>query len=574
MVDKKFNLTTGHRGWVLSLSTNDNHKLSLLGEKWEYHIDYLQNGTFVNDKSLKEKDGLIILFDGVIFEKDSLVRENEDVYSVISRLYCEYGDAFPDKINGSFSGFIIDKIKNRVVVYSDYIGSKAVFYARYKDYIVFSSDIASVFDNIEVQGLGKTLDVNSAYSLLGNGYMFGNSTLVDDVKRMLPGYVIVIDDCFKEIPYYIIDNTPDYTLSELDAVELVDSLFKRAVKAQYDSDLREGVDTHLVALSGGLDSRMTSLVAHELGYISQLNYTVSKSGYLDQSIAQEIACDYNHDWIFKSLDTGNWLLDFENIIEYTGGYELYYGTAHVQSLIGMIDDSSRFGIVHSGMLGDVIIGTYYKGINPNRKFNLWCGAFYPNKLLSKVHFPKLDYANEEIGIFYNRGVNGMLYAAHTLVQQRLETFAPFLFRPFFDAMLKIPLKYRWSHNLYKKWILSRHPDAAKYPWERIRARINEPAISLFGRTVALSNIPDVIKRKILRQQGGGDYAFQMTPIGWSLHRNQVLMDSLRSYMKDNIAIIDDKEIRSDALWMLDSGDVYDHNKLIAFLAAIKRFNIH
>lgn len=78
---------------------------------------------------------------------------------------------------------------------------------------------------------------------------------------MLPGNVIVIDDGFKESPYYIIDNTPDYTLSELDAVELVDSLFKRAVKVQYDSDLRGRVNTHLVALSGGLDSRMTSLVA-------------------------------------------------------------------------------------------------------------------------------------------------------------------------------------------------------------------------------------------------------------------------------------------------------------------------
>ncbi len=572
MDKNKITLTNNHKGWILSLKKDTNCQVALLGSKWSYAVDYSPNGTFTDDKSFKDTDGLIILFDGVIFEKNQLVNYGEDVHSAISKLYSEYGDTFPDKINGSFSGFIIDKIRNRVVVFSDHIGSKAVFYAKYKDCIIFSSDIASIYDNIETQGLSKTLDVSSAYSLLGNGYMFGNSTLVDEVKRMLPGNVIVIDDGFKESPYYIIDNTPDYTLSELDAVELVDSLFKRAVKAQYDSDLRGRVNTHLVALSGGLDSRMTSLVAHELGYTSQLNYTVSKSGYLDQSIAQEIACDYNHDWVFKSLDTGSYLLDFENIIEYTGGYELYYGTAHVQSLISMID-LSHFGIVHSGMLGDVIIGTYYNGVNPDRKFNLGCGAFYPNKLLSKVHFTKLDYANEEIGIFYNRGINGMLFAAHTLVQQQLETFAPFIFRPFFDAMLKIPLKYRWNHNLYKKWILSKHPDAAKYRWERIRARINEPTISILGRTVAVSNIPDVIKRKILRQQGGADYAFQMTPIGWSLKRNEILRRSLLNYMDNTLEVIDNPELRADSAELMQNGDVYDHNKLIALLAAMKRFDI-
>lgn len=570
---RKIELSKNHNGWLLVLDACEKGSICVLGKKWNVVIDYKPNSSFKNNKFYKEDDDLVLLFDGVVFDYGAQVDGKEFSIAALKDLYTRYGVNFADKISGSFSGFLIDKLRNRVIVFSDYIGSRAVFYAQYDNRIIFSSDIASIYDLLETLKLTKTLDKDAVYSLLGNGYMYGNMTLVQEVKRLVAGCVITIDDYIKEIPYYQIDNTPDRKISESDAVELIDKLFISAIKAQYDSDLKGGINTHLVALSGGLDSRMTSLIAHKLGYTAQLNYTVSKSGYLDQTIPQHIASEYNHDWIFKSLDTANFLNSYDEIIEYTGGYELYYGMAHVWSLQGLID-LGRFGILHSGMLGDVVIGTYYQSSNPNEKYSIWKGVFYPNKLLSKVSCSLPDYANEEVGIFYNRGVNCMLYAAHTLIQQKIETYSPFLYRPFFDAMLKLPLDYRRDHRIYKKWILERHPEFAKFKWEKINARIDDRFIKIFGRTAAIGNIPDIIIRKITGDQGGENSSRQMTPMAWSLSRNKSLAEHLNTYIKNNIGLIDDKEIRQDAQWLLENGNIYDHNKLIALLTAIKRFDIH
>ena len=69
---------------------------------------------------------------------------------------------------------------------------------------------------------------------------------------------------------------------------------------------------HICSLSGGLDSRMTAIVAHEMGYDQQLNITFSQSDYLDETIAKQIASDYGHNWMFKSLDNGIFLFDIDS----------------------------------------------------------------------------------------------------------------------------------------------------------------------------------------------------------------------------------------------------------------------
>ena len=53
----------------------------------------------------------------------------------------------------------------------------------------------------------------------------------------------------------------------------------------------------MACLSGGLDSRMTVWVAHDLGYTHQLNMTFCQSNYLDFKIAQQIATDLRHDFM-------------------------------------------------------------------------------------------------------------------------------------------------------------------------------------------------------------------------------------------------------------------------------------
>jgi len=55
--------------------------------------------------------------------------------------------------------------------------------------------------------------------------------------------------------------------------------------------------------------------------------------------------------------------------------------------------------------------------------------------------------------------------------------------------LKIPLKYRFDHRIYKRWILKKHPEAAKYIWEKIQGKITDISINIRGHNIALKALP-------------------------------------------------------------------------------------
>ena len=104
---------------------------------------------------------------------------------------------------------------------------------------------------------------------------------------------------------------------------------------------------------------MTVWVAHQMGYAEQLNTTFSQSNYLDESIAKQIATDLKHEWLFKALDHGNFLKNIDDIAKITGGGGGYGGLAHGKSMYDLMNFDS-FGIVHTGQIGDAIIGTFYE----------------------------------------------------------------------------------------------------------------------------------------------------------------------------------------------------------------------
>ena len=49
--------------------------------------------------------------------------------------------------------------------------------------------------------------------------------------------------------------------------------------------------------------------------------------------------------------------------------------------------------------------------------------------------------------------------------------------------MDIPVEKRLNHSLYKKWILSKYPEAAKYKWEKTGGVINENMGLTFVRRV-------------------------------------------------------------------------------------------
>lgn len=569
-----------HKGWLVYLETDQAGDFSLNNNKWNVKIDYNPISAFGNHKFLIDDSDFLILFDGVVFNWSELPSygNSQSYDKIIKNIWLKESYQFPRLLRGSFNGIIFDKNKEELVIFNDHIGSKAVFYSILSNKnIIVSSDIAKIYDLRTKIGNENRLSISSAQNLLSCGFMMGNETLCNEVLRVIPGTVIRINKSVDEVTYNNINNEEDFDLSETEHINNIEVLFNEAINRQYSVEY-EGFEQKdrlesLVCLSGGLDSRMTSLVGHKQGFSNQLNITFSQSGYLDENIAQRIASDYNHDWLFKSLDTGKYLMLVDEITEYTGGNVLYYGLAHGYSMTKLMN-LTDYKLLHTGQLGDVVLGSYFSTLDHNKKYQYSDGAF--GSFLSKTIINNSEkYANEEIGKFYNRGFNGILISGHTMIQQHMETASPFLDYDFMTYCLRIPIKYRYNHYIYKKWIMEKHPEIAKYEWEKIKAKITTPQISILGRKFPITQVPNILCKKIgqifFSQKDVLMTKKHMNPIAYHIANNNNVSKYLDNYYNEVINMINDEDLKITVQKLYNDGNSMDKIKCISLLSAIKRF---
>jgi asparagine synthase (glutamine-hydrolysing) len=542
----------------------------------KYYIERRTVNKFLNDKIFEETNRYIVLTEGIILNSLKLINryKKDNLFHTIIYMYEKNGNEFFNEFRGSFSGLFYDKRKNIWLIYTNHIGDKQIFYSILTDKIIIGSEINFLVEYYKNNSLTYNLDNIGAYFLLTYGFMLEDYTLFKEFKKLNAGHYIKIENNKYEIKqYYRLNNTPKYKQTENDIIDNIDRLFRNAISLEFEKD-NEYKLKHIVTLSGGLDSRMTTWVAHDLGYIEQLNVTFSQSNYLDETIAKKIASDLKHEWIFKTLDNGLFLKNIEEIIKINFGNIAYYGLAHSKSCLDLID-LKNFGIIHSGQLGDVIIGTFYDDLNPNKQYCIGDGA-YSNKLINRLNNINLkyNYENQEIFKFYGRCFTGA-NQGNLVSQEITETFSPFYDLEFLNYCLSIPVKFRFKHNIYKKWIIKKYPEATKYKWEKINTKITSPHINFKNKEIYLSQLPDKIFRKISKllkidySKNGIYNKKHMNPLGyWYLHNND-LKKFCDNYFNENIELIEDNNLKLDCNNLYNNGNAIEKNQVLSLLSAIR-----
>lgn len=523
---------------------------------------------FEADKVFIETEKFIFLLDGVILNKRALLCKGQNWLDAIIQLYREKGECFFEEFRGSYAGLLYDKREDKFILFSDHVGSKFLYYSLVDGALICSTMIAHIYSFLKENQINYQLSTESAYLLLSYGYMLENRTLCDRIYKLRPGcYLVFQQGQLREKRFCFLDNEPDFSLTEDEAIELLDVEFRRAVAAQFDKDLEYGYK-HAVALSAGLDSRMTTWVAHEMGYSNQLNYTFSQSDYWDEVIPKQIARDLKHEWMFKMLDHGLWMLDIEEITQLTGGNVVYYGLAHGNSLFKFLC-FDELGMAHSGQLGDVVFGTFFLSLNNNQQFQ-WGDGAYSKSYLDKVCSINLsEYKNQEIANFYQRGFNGANNGLLAIMQYT-ETFSPFMDWELMNAVLKIPLKYRYGHNIYKKWILTKYPHAANYVWEKIGATIREPMIKIRGKSIPIRQLLKKILMKWFSLKSGWMTSNHMNPIGYYWQNNDVLRKQIKQILALN-GLVEDKELRGVLQQICREGTIMEKVQAVSLLKAVEVF---
>ena len=558
-----------------------------------YQLERRVVDKFMNDRLFVEMDKYLVVVEGVVLNNHDLMAQyHASSWSdCVIAMYEQEGNAFFNAFRGSFSGLFYDKHQNKWLIYTNHIGDKQVFVYKTADGYIFASEIGFIVDTAKLNKLPLTINETGAYMSLTFGFCIEDVTLVQEITKLCAGHYFKLENGkLEDIQYHRFTNKPRQ-MTQQEAVEGIDKYFRQAIRRAFEKDKEYGY-RHIACLSGGLDSRMTVWVAHEMGYTDQLNITYSESGYLDFSIAQEIATDLHHDWLFKPLDGGDCIREIDDVSSITYGSANFFGLAHGLSMEKLINYDD-FGIIHTGQLGDVIIGTYLKKMQYGQFPKITDGA-YSEELRERIESYKFkyDYEDAELFMMYNRGFCGIAQGLLTF-QENSESYSPFTDVDFFEFCYSIPLELRFNHKIYFDWILDRYPQAAVYIWENTRAKItrfeNHKQRTMYVLGYEVPHFSEraafkrylrgfILRRLGLQKKGAKRKTitlaskFNMSPIDYWYNTNPFLRSFMQSYWSANSHLLPSGQMGDDMKHLFEDCVLYDKLQAMSVLGAIKQLS--
>lgn len=473
------------------------------------------------------------------------------------------------KLRGSFCGFTVNLERKYLCGFTDHLGCKPLYYYEDDELFLLGSSVFAIAKFLRSCHCLK-VSLFGAYSLLTYGYMLGSNTLFYGIKRLTPGTIIDFDLKQNDIKsqmrsFYKIDFEP-YDVSYAEAVDNIDDLFLQAVKRQAQYNSEQGLH-NLCALSGGLDSRMTAFALERCGINDVLYYTYSQSGRDDCVIPQTISSDKKWEWLLLTLDKGSYLLNIDDAIKISDGTNYYGWAAQLASFLNTIN-TSAFGLVHTGVLGDVVVGSFvHRSVYKRHQEYIIGDGAYSRKLISKLvkYLPyDLSYNSYEEGMMVNRALNGAYLGYAQSYARCIEAYSPFMDVDFFSYCMHIPMEMRMGHKLYYRWVLDRFSEAAKYKVNGRRITANQLEVKVDGTPIPLRLIPEMLCNKLKDAQ-----ALSMNPVDQWWAENQLLRNTFDSYFYSRVDLLSFNHIlQNDTIQLYETGTTLEKTQCLSLVGSL------
>lgn len=556
------------KGWILTRNMEQFHAVS---QKIDDAYTFVKIGEdkFPNDIIWRQRDDFCCYLEGFVANKEYLIKKLDCVQWEEIGYHISMDPQILSELRGGFCGFTISK--NKILLFNDQLGNKAIYYYMNNGDMIASTRWNYVLEVMKENQKRATLDEQAARYMLTYGYMLDETTFANEIKRVLPGQYIEINTdtgIIEKSRYFLIDNTHTHPVSLDQAVEIVDDNFRQAVDREFGKDREYGYN-HLTDLSGGLDSRMTTWVAHVMGYTDQVNIIYCKKNYLDFKISQEIAIDLKHEFIYKSVDDFKWYGDIDDNVRINNGAALYSGISGGKRLLSRIN-TDEFGIEHTGMIGDAIVSTFFKDAKQNyaRPQEGWLR--YSNKLECSIPLNTLNqYENMEQFSLSTRGLLGA-QTSYFIRQNYLETSSPFLDVDFINAIFQIPFELRVGCKLYFEWLKQKYPKAAKYGWERIGGI--KPRRKDVWKKYIIYGYRRVIEK--CRGMVNVPNPINMCPVDYYLYYDKQMQEKIVNYYREIIdTSIIPSELQKDMKMLFNTGNANEKAQVLTVLAMVKNFFI-
>ena len=228
-----------------------------------------------------ETGEVVAVFNGEIYNfralREELTRRGHDLAGtgdtpVLPHLYEEYGDRFVEHLDGMFAIALWDAAAERLVLARDRFGKKPLLYtARADGTVAFASELKAL---LELGLTERRASLPRLDSFLALGYVVGEETAVEGVRRVPPGSIVTVSSGVVEVERYWRPAPRRLDLDEAGWIEAVRSGVRDAVRKRLVADVPVGA-----LLAGGIDS---SVVVAAMAAESTLPVRTFSVGFGDE----------------------------------------------------------------------------------------------------------------------------------------------------------------------------------------------------------------------------------------------------------------------------------------------------
>ncbi len=513
-----------------------------------------------------DDDGLHI-FEGIVVNSPQLVDNyaSRDVTQLIKSAMGEVAYGRLATFHGQFAGACYHPEQDEITVFTNQVNSLRVYYYQTPELFLAGTSIRLINRLLKANGIATDVDETAARMMLTYGYMLTDYTTIRQIRHLQAGqYIKCSANRMSVQSYHQFHN--EIRHQNLDeALPRLEELFRRSVEAGFEKD-RENNLNHIAFLSGGLDSRQTVMTAYNLGYRDITCLTFSEPGYYDDVVAAQICRKLGLKPIFHSLENGSYFLNINDNLIYTEGQVTLHGAPHLYDAITSLD-LKGFGILHSGQIGDAILGSFLtekRHSKPELRPGAYSLRLY-NALESDIRYIADQYPNLEMLLMYNRAFNAATNG-DAACAIRSWSVSPFLEPEFAQFGLNIDPALRCKVRCYRKWMLKYNRLGATYVWEKTGNSLVEPIWLSWFRTKARNGM-----YKVYRKVTGRPSKRNMIPIEYWWAVNPGLRTYYATLQEEKAGQLEklSPELQRDVHAMFSSQEFNEKNLAYSLLAGLE-----
>ena len=186
------------------------------------------------------------------------IKTNSDT-EVLLKLFQLHGLKMLHRLNGMFAFAIWDKSEKKLLLVRDRMGVKPLYYSFYNETLYFGSEQKALF----TAGVPLKIAQDGLEEYIFNRFVAGENTLYENVKKVLPGHTMIIEESGKITiqKWWDLKNEIQQHSKISNPVEWFRDTFDDSLKLRMVSDVPVGV-----LLSGGLDSSSILASLHHQKY--------------------------------------------------------------------------------------------------------------------------------------------------------------------------------------------------------------------------------------------------------------------------------------------------------------------